>query len=536
MTTVHTPSMLNLTNRYLKLLLVGLLILTLASAGFAIYRDRQNREAVAADQIIRVAEQMAARLDRFFNPVAEDLLLIRQWSLNGALSALNPERLAAKLSPLMQNHGQVHGFILWEQGRLSAMLLRDGGALLMGYGSGDGRNPLWTWQSRDADGAVTDQWPESTQTMPGYLDAWQYAPALSDQGQMAWAPTTSLPPSGASGLYAAIGWQKDGRSGAAAAGVLNTQIAQLFDDIRSGASYRFFLFQRNGLFIDFQNPAAASAPPRVTGNTGAAMSDPLLNAAHQAWRQHGEIDVPFGFRHAGAPVYGLIHGLQGSRQQTGIGVIASEADLLRHLPLNRFFFVPVVLGLLWLALLAVALRMRRLAGGAHRNKPLQAMTETELLQLIDGGETDTVEFKSTLRWNLKSGKAGKEIELACLKTVAAFMNAEGGTLLVGVADDGAITGIAADNFSDDDKYLRHFSTIFEQHIGLEFSEFLEFILMPLNGEQVLAVRCRPSPRPVFVTHKKDEMFFIRSGPSSRQLTTSRTLAYLEERRRGDKQK
>jgi putative two-component system response regulator len=105
-----------------------------------------------------------------------------------------------------------------------------------------------------------------------------------------------------------------------------------------------------------------------------------------------------------------------------------------------------------------------------------------------------------------------------------------------VADDGAITGIAADNFSDDDKYLRHFSTIFEQHIGLEFSEFLEFVLMPLNGEQVLAVRCRPSPRPVFVTHKKDEMFFIRSGLSSRQLTTSQTLAYLEERRRGDKQK
>ena len=76
--------------------------------------------------------------------------------------------------------------------------------------------------------------------------------------------------------------------------------------------------------------------------------------------------------------------------------------------------------------------MRRLTGGAHRDKPLQAMTETELLELIDGGETDTVEFKSTLRVESQNpGKAGKEIELACLKTVAAFMNTEGGTLLVG---------------------------------------------------------------------------------------------------------
>lgn len=524
--------MLNLTNRYLKLLLVGLLILTLASAGFAIYRDRQNREAVAAAQIVRVAEQITARLDRFFNPIAEDLLLIRQWSLNGALSTLKPERLAAKLSPLLRNHGQVHGFILWEQDRLAFMLLRDGEGLLMGYGAGDARNPLWTWQSRDADGAVTDQWPESAQAMPGHLDAWQHAPALSDQEQMAWAPTTSLPPSGVSGLYAAAGWEKEGTGHGAAAGVLNTQIAQLLDDIRSGASYRFFLFRQNGFFIDFQHPAAPASSSQVTGTTGSATTDPLLTAAHQAWRQQGGIDVPFGFGYGGSRVYGLVHGLQGSRQQTGIGVIASEEDLLRHLPLNRFFFVPVVLGLLWFALLAVALRMGRLTRGNRVNRPLQAMTEAELLRLIEAGETDTVEFKSTLRWNLKSGKAGKEIELACLKTVAAFMNSEGGTLLVGVADDGAISGIAADNFPNDDKYLRHFSAIFEQHIGLDFSEFLEFILLPMNGEQVLVVRCRPSSRPVFVTHKKDEMFFIRSGPSSRQLTTSQTIGYLEERKRG----
>ena len=137
----------------------------------------------------------------------------------------------------------------------------------------------------------------------------------------------------------AAGWQKDGRGHAAAAGVLNTQVVQLLDDIRSGASYRFFLFQRNGLLIDFQNPTAPSASPRVTGNTGDAMADPLLKRG--AIRRGGNRAISTCRLDSSMPAcgfYGLVHGLQGSRQQTGIGVIASEADLLRHLPLNRFFF------------------------------------------------------------------------------------------------------------------------------------------------------------------------------------------------------
>ena len=77
--------------------------------------------------------------------------------------------------------------------------------------------------------------------------------------------------------------------------------------------------------------------------------------------------------------------LKGARQQTGIGIIAAKDDLLRHLPLNRFFFVPEVFGLLWIALLAVALRARSLSKQDPGRKPLQEMTETEILRLIDQG-------------------------------------------------------------------------------------------------------------------------------------------------------
>lgn len=519
--------------RFLVIILVFLLILTLAGAGFALYRDRQNREAVAASQLTRVAEQMISRLDRFFGPPAEDLLLIRQWSMNGSLSVSEPERLTARLAPLMENHFHIHAFMLWGPDGLSYLVARDGDGLLTGHSQMDADPPVWVWRSQDADGKDTETWRESGETLDASLDAWQGAPALRDQEDIVWYRAESFPPAQRSGLFAATVWPSEKNGHAAAAGVLDAHIFQLLDDIRSGPSYRFFLFSQNGLFVDFQNSGASASSSTGDGNHPAVPNDPILNASRQIWLQRGETDAPFGFNYAGERFYGLAHILPGSRQETGIGVLAARDDLLRRLPLNRFYFVPVVSGLLWIALLAVVIRMGRLTRRGPAKMSLQAMTENELLQLIEQGETDTLEFKSTLRWNLKSGKAGKEIEMACLKTVAAFMNTDGGSLLVGVADDGTIAGIAADNFPNDDKYLRHFSAIFEQHIGLNFAEFVEFVILPVSGASVFVVRCRRSPRPVFVTTKKDEMFFIRSGPSSRQLSTSQTIAYLEERGRQD---
>ncbi len=61
-------------------------------------------------------------------------------------------------------------------------------------------------------------------------------------------------------------------------------------------------------------------------------------------------------------------------------------------------------------------------------------------ELISGQENDAVEFKSTARWDLREEKRNKAVEDAVVKTVAAFLNTNGGTLLIGVADDGTRSG------------------------------------------------------------------------------------------------
>lgn len=93
---------------------------------------------------------------------------------------------------------------------------------------------------------------------------------------------------------------------------------------------------------------------------------------------------------------------------------------------------------------------------AHRNAE----------ELIKAGESKTLEFKSTLRWSLKEDRQDdKGVTHAVLKTIAAFLNTEGGDLLIGVADDGSIVGIERDRLESDDKFMRHLAQVVRNGLG-----------------------------------------------------------------------
>ncbi len=174
-----------------------------------------------------------------------------------------------------------------------------------------------------------------------------------------------------------------------------------------------------------------------------------------------------------------------------------------------------------------------------RNRELERRTagafgpldEAALRSLITGGEGETLEFKSTLRWNLHTGKPGKEIENASLKTVAGFLNSDGGALLIGVDDEGNPLGLDTDKFQNRDKLLLHLNNLVNTHIGLEFAEYVRASIVQLDETDILAVQCNASPNPVFFRRDGKEIFYVRAGPSSQALSPSQLLGYLENRKR-----
>ena len=149
----------------------------------------------------------------------------------------------------------------------------------------------------------------------------------------------------------------------------------------------------------------------------------------------------------------------------------------------------------------------------------------KIAQLIQDGENIRVEFKSTLRTNLHTNRLDSKMENAVLKTIVAFLNTDGGTLLVGVGDNGEAIGIEIDGFANEDKYLLHFSNLVNDKIGKQFCEHIRWNLYPWKSGKVLCVECTSSKAPVFLRSGKEEQFFIRTGPASVELSASQVLQY-----------
>jgi hypothetical protein len=146
-------------------------------------------------------------------------------------------------------------------------------------------------------------------------------------------------------------------------------------------------------------------------------------------------------------------------------------------------------------------------------------------ELITGGETEGVEFKSTLRTNLHTGQPDDKIQTAALKTIAAFLNAGGGTLLIGVADDGSVTGLAADSFPNEDKMSLHLVNLIRDRIGELFLPYVHPEFLEHDGGRVLSVRCECGPKPAFVKDGAAQRFFVRGANATAELIGQAVVDY-----------
>ncbi len=160
---------------------------------------------------------------------------------------------------------------------------------------------------------------------------------------------------------------------------------------------------------------------------------------------------------------------------------------------------------------------------------IQDRERDQTLRLIAKGESETLEFKSTLRTNLETGETDKRMEKAVLKTLVAFMNTDGGTLLIGVSDDGSVCGVDLQSFENKDKLNLHLTNLISSQIGNGFLPYISFDMVDFDDKSVVRVRCLVSPKPVFLKDGKTEMYFVRSGPSSVELTGMSLINYVNNR-------
>ena len=163
-----------------------------------------------------------------------------------------------------------------------------------------------------------------------------------------------------------------------------------------------------------------------------------------------------------------------------------------------------------------------------------AAVEAGVRSVIAGGESAVVEFKSTGRRNLHTEASDPAITWAVVKTLAAFMNTHGGTLLIGVDDSGQPVGIEADyplvKGNDRDGWELWLTAAVKTALGPVAATDLSVRFCAMDGRTVARVDVRPGAEPVFASRKGEprEVFFARLNNSTEELSGSALLDYRQK--------
>lgn len=167
----------------------------------------------------------------------------------------------------------------------------------------------------------------------------------------------------------------------------------------------------------------------------------------------------------------------------------------------------------------------------------KAQVEISLEEMIQEGESDELEFKSSLRWSYKEGRIDKALEQVIIKSVAAFSNADGGLLLVGIDDNGNSLGLEHDYSSlngTKDEFEQHLRNLLGTAFGVTFTVNLTMNFPEIDGYEICRIDIPRGKNPVYLGVKdkngqKQEKFYVRSGNSSQEVPLTEIHDYIRQR-------
>ncbi len=151
-------------------------------------------------------------------------------------------------------------------------------------------------------------------------------------------------------------------------------------------------------------------------------------------------------------------------------------------------------------------------------------------RLIEEGENRFVEFKETLRFDTRRNEISKEMERVIMKTIVAFLNADGGTILIGVNDGGEIVGLDNDYKTlpkkNRDGFENHLNMLVKTMIGMQFSKYISIKFEKIEDKEICIISVGESHKPAYLRVDQKEDFFVRVGNSTQPFLMSETTEYI----------
>lgn len=173
-------------------------------------------------------------------------------------------------------------------------------------------------------------------------------------------------------------------------------------------------------------------------------------------------------------------------------------------------------------------------GRLTRLESLKSELDKDLPSIIRQGEGPLLEFKSSLRWDMQEQRINRSLEAVVMKTLAGFFNSHvGGTLLIGVSDDGELVGLEKDYQTlkkpNQDGFEQTLMTAISTNLGADLCSNVHILFHVIDHKDVCRVIISPALRPVFLSQGNTPKFFVRTGGGTRDLNIQEALEYVAGR-------
>lgn len=513
-------SKLETRHRFLRDLVLLVVLLGAALGTLSLVLDFQSQDELARDLTHQAGQKASQQFFSQIEPIESMLKVIGKWGEDGQLDLDETSTLNAKFIPLLEENSGVASLAIANK-REEYLLLPERKGWLTRTINNTRKSNEFLWQRWISANKSIQSWNERADNNPAQRKWYQRFTSDRNASKLVWSVTYNDSNKAEPVIITTNRFTEPKQAESASVARIDIRLSEIIKDIETEYSS-----DRGEIFL-------ISPGKKVLTTTRSERQSHIQFLAATEWLERGEQEnEAFTLKALGKTWWCHFLPLQKNHASGWIAVTIPKAELLADSEQTSWIIAVWVSAVLLLGIvLSLILVHRYKKYFRETSKRILACKdiESQIENLLTQGENPNLEFKSTIRTNLKTGKSDKDIEFSWLKTLTAFLNTQGGILLIGVDDSGQVSGFKDDNFVTNDKCRLHLKNLIHQHIGPAFSRFIDFEIVLFHGKSIIVLECEPASSPSFLLKGQNEDFFIRSGPASVPLTISQTIDYLQAR-------
>lgn len=530
---------------WIILIIVGIL----TSVG--VFLVKYNEGRIFTEGIIsHISEDLSDAFGNFFLPVTQDINDVKKIIETDSILINNSIEIEYRknFSEFLEQHNTFSSLIYKGANNDEFIIFKDRNTFISSYRAKVSRgDSIFSWNRFVKPDEISSEWVEVLHFDPKNEDWYEGSRETVYTNGIYWEGQYNSVFTKESVFAGAIGWITKGfnRHNAIA---FEIPIHHLVSSLRSFNIYkqrRIFIISNDGEFIHIPTSLQDSLVIYDESNKHVLEeNDSLLNYIRESIELFGSEDKnAIAFQYNGEKWWTHTTKVQFEDNTIEYGIALPEDELIfGELRRNLLYLILLILLLFTGALVYYFVRRKRVNAHIVKNdsSSIPIFGGNDLIEIIKMGENSQVEFKSSLRWGVRENKVNPKLEEVVLKTISAFSNGEGGTLFIGVNDEGDILGLDYD-FSSLKKYGAdyfeiHLRNLLNKQFGVTFSTTNLIISFPeVKEKQICIMKVNPGNEPVFITiadknGNKIERFFVRSGNSSQEIQSLKEInSYVQSR-------